>query len=81
MEKYILRLITLDKLIQRKATGAPKDLAQKLGISESTVYRLLKLLREDMALEIQFCNKNRSYVYSPTSEKFDFERLAMASEL
>lgn len=74
MEKYIVRLLTLDKLIQRKSTGTPKDLAERLNISESTVYRLLKLLRNDMGLKIKYCHKSKSYTYNANSDKFDFER-------
>lgn len=80
MEKYITRLITLDKLIQRKATGTPKELANRLNISESTVYRLVRVLREDMGLSVTFCNKNKSYVYQPGSEKFSFDRIVLAVE-
>jgi predicted transcriptional regulator len=80
MEKYVVRLITLDKMNQRKATGTPKELAQKLNISESTVYRLVKILRNDMGLSVEYCNKNKCYEYKPNSEKFNFERFAMVTD-
>jgi len=37
-QKFIDRIKRIDKLIAQKATGNAKQLAQKLGISESTLY-------------------------------------------
>ena len=74
MEKYVTRLITLDQLIQRKATGTPRELAQKLNISESTVYRLVRILRDDMGLGVEYSNKYKCYMYKSGSEKFSFDR-------
>jgi len=76
MEKYIVRLINLDRLIQRKSTGTPKDLAAKLNVSESTIYRLIKILRVDMGLRVDYNYRQKSYVYHSMSEKFDFGRFA-----
>jgi predicted DNA-binding transcriptional regulator YafY len=76
MEKYIIRLVNLDRLIQRKATGTPKDLAEKLNVSESTIFRLLKFMRQDMGLQVDYSYQQRSYIYLPASEKFDLSRFA-----
>ena len=76
MEKYVTRLVNLDRLIQSKCTGTPKDLAEKLNVSESTVYRLLKILRDDMGLRVDYSFRQRSYVYKSSAERLDFFRLA-----
>ena len=80
MEKYVTRLVNLDKLIQSKCTGTPKDLAEKLNVSESTIYRLLKILREDMGLRLNYSYKQRSYVYKSSAERLDFFRLVQAEQ-
>ena len=80
MEKYVTRLLAVDKLIKRKATGQPKELATKLQVSESTVYRILRILKENMGLSIEYSEKQNSYVYSSDSEEFSFERLTLTSK-
>jgi|GraSoiStandDraft_26_1057304.scaffolds.fasta_scaffold956940_1 predicted DNA-binding transcriptional regulator YafY len=80
MEKYITRMLAVDKLIKRKATGQPKELASKLQVSESTVYRILRLLKENMGLSIEFSEKQNSYIYRSDSEEFSFEKLSLTSK-
>ena len=80
MEKYITRMLAVDKLIKRKATGQPKELASKLQVSESTVYRILRILKENMCLSIEFSEKQNSYIYISDSEEFSFEKLSLTSK-
>ncbi|MFZ6012051.1 MAG: helix-turn-helix domain-containing protein [Bacteroidota bacterium] len=79
MEKYITRLLKTDQLIRRKATGSPKELAEKLDISESTVYRVIKILKENMKLSVEFNKEHNSYVYSREDERLNFETLSLAT--
>ena len=46
MKSLLHRLIRLDHLISHKSTGTPADCAQKVGISERSLYDYLKLLKE-----------------------------------
>lgn len=80
MEKYITRLTTVDQLIKRKATGNPKELAKKLQVSESTVYRILRILKENMGLSVEFSSDQNSYVYTSDSAPFSFERLVLTAK-
>ena len=80
MEKYVTRLLAVDKLIKRKATGQPKELATKLQVSESTVYRILRILKENMGLSIEYSEKQNSYIYSNDSQEFSFERLSLSAK-
>lgn len=52
----------LDHLIKLKATGSPKELAKKLDITERTVYRIIKQLKE-MGCPIYFDKARKSYCY------------------
>jgi biotin operon repressor len=56
------RLERLAYLIQRKATGSPEELAEKLGVSVRTVANLLDQLR-NWGAEIAYCRDRGSYYY------------------
>jgi len=49
------------KLASLKSTGRPADLASKFDISERSVKRIVKEIRED-GKEIKFCQSVGSYV-------------------
>lgn len=57
------RMEYLDELINRQATGTPKELAAKLGLSERTVYRYIRHYI-DKGYKIQFCRYKKSYKIS-----------------
>ena len=63
-----LKLIKrLHLFIKRKATGCPESLARKLGVSEPTVYRYIRDLR-NMGAPIFFDRDRQSYVYEEVYE-------------
>lgn len=61
---YFDRLKRMDNLIRSKATGSPKEFAQKLKISERLLYDYLGYMRE-MGANIEFDVYRRSYIYNP----------------
>lgn len=62
--KVHLRLTQLNQLIKQKATGSPKELSRKLGITERSWYKFRDELVNDLHLPIEYCPHNRSYVYT-----------------
>jgi predicted DNA-binding transcriptional regulator YafY len=63
MQKEIFqRLARIDQLIRIKATGTPVELADKLGISERSVYEYLNLMK-DLGAPIKFNSYRQSYYY------------------
>ncbi len=40
------RFLRLDQLIRLKATGTPKELAKKIGVSESALYEYINEMKE-----------------------------------
>lgn len=60
---YVNRIRQLDLLIRQKRTGTPKELAEKLRISERWLYTLLDELRVDLECPIRYDRRRRSYVY------------------
>jgi hypothetical protein len=60
---YLERFQRLNLLISRKATGTPKQLAYKLGISKRMLHEYL-LCMKDLGAEIHYCRQSQSYVYT-----------------
>jgi transcriptional antiterminator len=58
-------------LVQTKSTGSPPQLAQKLEVSERTVYRMLEAARELYQTEIIFSYNHNSYVFVNSSTEND----------
>lgn len=71
--KYLSRIESLDMLIRMQATGTPSECAQKLNISESTLYDLIAFLKKRGA-PICYSRISRSYrYYYPVRFRFCFE--------
>ena len=60
---YLNRIERLDLLIRQKRTGPPKELAEKLDISERWLYTLLDELKTELDCPIQYSRRRRSYIY------------------
>ena len=69
----------IDQLICMKSTGTPKELAEKLNISERTIYRLIKQLKE-MGAPIYFDDIRNSYCYDQKCT-FSFKFEIITNEL
>ncbi|MCB0854538.1 MAG: HTH domain-containing protein [Bacteroidetes bacterium] len=52
----------VDGLIRRKATGSADELAQKIGVSRSTIFEIINCMKT-MGAEIEYSNIKRSYHY------------------
>jgi predicted DNA-binding transcriptional regulator YafY len=63
MKSLLHRLVRLDHLIQYKSTGNPTSLAQKIGISERSLYDYLRILK-DMGAPVRFSRGRRTYYYA-----------------
>jgi hypothetical protein len=63
MKSLLHRLIRLDHLINHKSTGKPADCANKIGISESSLYDYLKILKE-MGAPVRFSRGRGTYYYA-----------------
>ena len=63
-----LKLIErVDQLIRMKSTGNPKELALKLELSESGVYRLIDLMKTlEAPIYYSSCRKSYCYNYEVT---------------
>jgi predicted DNA-binding transcriptional regulator YafY len=62
MKHYLNLLLRLDQFIRQKGTGSPPEFAQKMGVSERSLYEYLKVLKE-LGAPIRFSRQDRSYYY------------------
>ncbi len=62
-KKIIERLRRIDKLVQLSATGAPKQLASMLDISERQLYNYICLMRNELNAPIKYNKHRQTYYY------------------
>lgn len=63
LNKTIELMQRIDKLIKRKATGAPQELAERLSISKASVHRVIDVMK-DFGAPIEYCISSQSYIYT-----------------
>ncbi len=69
------RFLRLDQLIRLKATGTPKELAKKIGVSESALYEYINEMKE-MEAPIKYDKRRNSYCYKEKVRlEFGFKKL------
>lgn len=62
LQKQLARIERIDFLIRKRATGSPKELANKLDITDRTLRSLLTQMRE-MGADIYYDSHKMSYSY------------------
>ena len=65
--KFINKLLRINRLVKLKATGSPRELAWKLGISERSVYDYINDMKE-LGAPIAFSYSHNSYIYYEDGE-------------
>lgn len=61
----------IDQLIRLQATGTPNELASKLGISKTKLYRLLNIMR-DLNAPVEYDFSNQNFIYEEDVIYFRF---------
>jgi len=63
MQKAIFhRILRIDELIRIKGTGTPSELAEKIGISERSMYEYIRLMKE-FGAPVAYSRQRKSYFY------------------
>ena len=60
--KYINKILRINTLVKLRATGSPRELAGKLGISERRLYEYIRNMKE-LGAPIAFSYYHNSYIY------------------
>lgn len=66
LTKQIALLERVDQLVRLKATGRPKQLADRLEVSEATIFRIIETMKE-MNAPVCYDISRQSYVYTETA--------------
>lgn len=66
LTRQIEILERMDQLIRLKATGRPKQLAERLEVSEATVFRMIETMKE-MNAPVCYDLARQSYVYTEST--------------
>ena len=61
-KKFFARFTRIDQLIRIKSTGSPLELANKLDISESTLFEYIAVMK-DLGAPIKFDKCRSTYYY------------------
>lgn len=56
-------IIKIHELIQVELTGSPKDLADKISVSERTIYNYLEFMKNELQASIVYNTSKKSYCY------------------
>lgn len=67
--KYLHRLQRIDDLIRRKATGNPKEFANKVNLCRSALMKYIREMKE-LGAPIAYCKHRESYYYEEEKELF-----------
>lgn len=78
LTKYLERFDRLHCMIDKKATGSPAELAEKLDLSKRAVFEYIRVMRE-MGAPIAFCHIRRTYYYE-RSVRFNMGFLELNNE-
>ncbi|OFY26016.1 MAG: hypothetical protein A2275_05890 [Bacteroidetes bacterium RIFOXYA12_FULL_35_11] len=65
---YLEKIDRLNLLIRRRATGNPKQLAEKLDMSERRLYQCIDFLRKELKAPIKYNEIIQTYYYSEKGE-------------
>lgn len=57
------RINQIDQLLRFKNTGCANELAEKLGVSRSTLFETLNVMK-DFGAEIAYCSYRQTYYYA-----------------
>ena len=54
----------IDTLIRQRATGTPDDISEKLGVSRSTWFNYLRILKDQLCFPVDYDPDNQTYFYT-----------------
>ncbi len=61
--KHVELIERIDRLIRLQATGTPEELAKRLGISKTKLYRMIHMMKElNAPVEYDFAIQSFTYV-------------------
>lgn len=62
LQTHVILLNRIHSQIQHRRTGPPEVFAEKLGLSERSLYRMVRMLR-DQGVHMEYIEIRQSYMY------------------
>jgi transcriptional antiterminator len=59
----INKIILINDLIQGGRSGTPKQMAEKVGISERMLYYIINFMKDELEAPIKYCRSKQRYFY------------------
>ena len=82
IQKLVNRFSYLDALIRKRATGCPKELAVRSGISERAWYKIRDELVNDLNVPLAYDSYGKTYYYAEEGELvFRFQKRLDANDM
>jgi predicted transcriptional regulator len=82
IDKLANRFQYLDTLIRKRATGTPKELAERLGITERAWYKIRDELIHDLNVPLAYDSQRQTYYYTEAGQfMFGFCRSLTTSDM
>lgn len=82
IQKLINRFAYLDLLIRKRATGSPKELATRLGITERAWFKIRDELVNELDLPLAYDPNRQTYYYTEEGKLvFGFQRTLSVNEM
>lgn len=66
----IRRIERIDYHIRTRSTGTPAQFARKLGMSQSQLFQIMKIMREIMDAPVYYSKTEQSYCYEENVKFF-----------
>jgi transcriptional antiterminator len=64
----IRKIIRIHKLISTETTGNPKELAERLEVSERSIYNYIAFIKTELNAPVEYDNLKKSYYYTQDCE-------------
>jgi predicted DNA-binding transcriptional regulator YafY len=64
MASYRTKIKMLDQMIVAGNTGTPRECAEKMGMSERSLYSLISQMKSALRTPIEYCRERQTYYYS-----------------
>lgn len=60
------KIVYMDYLIQKRRTGGPREFAQKVQLSRSSLFQYITYMREELEINILYDRFSATYYYEST---------------
>lgn len=64
----IRKIIRIHKLVLTETTGNPRELAERLGVSERSIYNYMSFIKTELNAPLEYDTLKKTYYYTHNCE-------------